>query len=188
MKQNTPRWVQKELEDNHNTYGFLSEKGYEFFSTGVIDLGRQVTLRKQDLFVQITEVRGEEAIYFRMGTPPPDEFTDMGSVVYAATGDEIRRSESSNPELLAQYLDRIEAYFTGEYLKNKDSLRIAQEEYYAGFLQADVVAPPELHEISAERKKIPILHYPLMAIILLLIAGGLVTLCLVLVDRLFAVF
>ena len=188
MNQNTPRWVQKALEDNRNTYGFLSEKGYEFFSSGVIDLGQQVKLRKQDVFVRIEEVRGEQEVYFRMGTPPPDEFTDIGSVIYAATGDKIQRAESSNPQVLAQYLDRIEAYFTGEYLKNTDSLRAAQEEYYASFVQAEVVAPPELHEISTERKKIPILHYPLMAIILVLIAGGLITLCLVLVDRLFAVF
>lgn len=188
MKQDIPRWMQKAVEDIRKTYGILFEKGYEFFSAGVIDLGRQVTLRKEDLFVRIEEVRGEQEVYFRVGAPPPDEFTNIGSVIYAATGDDIRRSESSSPQVLAQYLDRIEAYFTGEYLKNRDSLRVAQEEYYASFVQADVLAPPELQEVSAERKQIPIFHYPLIAIILLLIAGGLLTLCLVLVDRLFGVF
>jgi hypothetical protein len=188
MKQHTSWWVQRAVKDIQQTYPVLSDKGYEFFSAELIDLGRQVTFRKQDLLVRIEEVRGEQEIYFRMGPPPPDEFTDIGSVIYAATGDKIRRSESSDPKVLAQYLDRIEAYFTGEYVKNKDSLRAAQDEYYAAFLQAGVVVPPESEIIPTESKKIPILHYPLIVIILLLIFGGVVTLCLVLVDRLFAAF
>jgi hypothetical protein len=188
MKQKPPWWVQKALEYLRKTYGFLFEKGYEFFSAEPIELGRQVTLRKQDVFVRIAETRGEEEIYFRMGTPPPDVFTDIGSVIYAATGDKIPRWESSNAKVLAQYLDRIESYFEGEYLRNKDSLRAAQEEYYAAFSQPEIVVPPEPEATSAASKRIPLLHYPLMAIILLLIFGGVVTLCLVLVDRLFAVF
>ena len=83
--------------------------------------------------------------------------------------------------MIAQYLERIETYFESEYLRNKDSLRAAQEEYYAAFSQGEVVIPPD-------PKTRPILHYPLMVMIILLIVAGLVTLCMVLLERLFSVF
>lgn len=188
MKQTIPWWVRQALKHTQETYGFLFEKGYEYFTADVIDLGRQVTLRKQDVFIRIEEVRGEEEVYFRMGTPPPDEFTDIGSVIYAATGDNLPRWQSSQPKVLAQYLDRIEAYFAGEYLKNKDGLRAAQEEYYAAFSPGEVVLPPEPVELPPEPKIIPILYYPLMGMIFLLIFGALATLYMVLLDRFLAAF
>ncbi|HEX5839955.1 MAG TPA: LPXTG cell wall anchor domain-containing protein [Anaerolineales bacterium] len=190
MKQNAPRWMQSAVKDIRKTYGFLFERGYDAFSVDVIDMGRQVTLRKQDVLIRIGESRGEEAISFRKDTPLPDEFTDIGSVIYAATGDKIPPWESSSPKVLAQYLDRIEAYFGGEYVNNKDGLRTAQEEYYAGFSQGGVVVPPEPEIIPSppSPKIIPILHYPLMAIVLLLLFGALLTLYMVLLDRLLAAF
>ncbi|HEX2989750.1 MAG TPA: hypothetical protein VHO49_03675 [Anaerolineales bacterium] len=190
MKQNAPRWMQSAVKDIRKTYGFLFERGYDAFSVDVIDMGRQVTLRKQDVLVRIAESRGEEAISFRKDAPLAGEFTDIGSVIYAATGDKIPPWESNNPTVLAQYLDRIETYFAGEYGKDKDGLRTAQEEYYAAFSQGGVVVPPEPEIIPSRpsQKIIPILHYPLMAIIILLLFGALVTLYMVLLDRLLAAF
>ena len=159
----------------------MLERGYEVVSVDDYDMGWQALLRKQDVFARIIRSRGEEEIYFRMATQPPDEFTDIGSLIYAATGAKIPRWESSDTKVIKQYLDKIESYFKGEYLRNKDSLRVAQEEYYAAFSQGGVVVPPQ-------PKGKPIFYYPLLGIILLLILGGLATLCLVLADRLFSVF
>jgi hypothetical protein len=188
MKQGTPWWVRNALKHIREMYSILFEKGYEFFSAEPIDLGRQVTLRKQDLFVRIEESRGEEEIYFKMGTPIPDEFTDIGTVIYAATGDKIPRWESSNPKVLAQYLDRIETYFAGEYVQNKDSLQAAQKEYVEAFWPGGVGVLPEPEILPSKPKIIPILHYPLMGMILLLLFGALTTLYMVLLDRLFSAF
>ena len=181
MKQTNSQAVRDALKSIHETYGFMLERGYEVFSAEDYDLGWQVLLRKQDLFARIIRSRGEEEIYFRKGPQPPDEFTDIGSVIYAATGDKIPRWESSDTKVIKQYLDKIESYFEVEYLRNKDGLRAAQEEYYAASSQGGVVSPPE-------PKVRPILHYPLMGIILLLILGGLITLCMVLLNRLFSAF
>ncbi|HLO17722.1 MAG TPA: hypothetical protein VK206_23030 [Anaerolineales bacterium] len=181
MKQTNSRAVQDALKSIHENYGFMLEKGYEVVSVDDYDLGWQVVLREQDLFARIIRSRGEEEIYFQMGTQPPDKFIDIGSVIYAATGDKVPRWESSDTKVIKQYLDKIESYFEGEYLRNKDGLRAAQEEYYAAFSQGGVVSPPE------PRGK-PILYYLLMGIIILLILGALATLCLVLADRLFTAF
>ena len=181
MKQTTSRAVQDALKSVHENYGFMLERGYEVLSAEDYDLGWQLLLRKQELLARIIRSRGEEEIYFRRGTQPLDEFIDIGSVIYAATEDQIPRWESSDTKVIKQYLDKIESYFEGEYLRNKDGLRAAQEEYYAAFSQGGVVSPPE-------PKVIPILYYPLMGIILLLIFGALITLCLVLADRLFTTF
>jgi hypothetical protein len=116
-----------------------------------------------------------------MSTQPPDEFTDIGSVIYAATGDKIPRWERSDTKVIEQYLDKIETYFGGEYVRNKDGLRAAQKEYYAAFAQGGVISPPET-------KVIPVLHYPLMGIIILLFFGALTTLYMILLDRLFSTF
>lgn len=189
MKPSSSRNVPKGWKHVNKPYRFLFERGYEFVSLEGIDLGRQVVLRKQDLFLKIEEVRGEEEIYFRMGPPPPDEFTDIGTVIYAATGDKIPRWESSNPQVLDRYLDRIEAYFQGEYVRDKDSLRTADAEYAAAFAQGGVIAPPVPQaEPEGEPTAIPILHYPLLVVILLLIFGALMTLYMAMLDRLFAAF
>ena len=117
-------------------------------------------------------------MYFRQATQRPDEFTDIGSVIYAATGEKISRQESSDIKVIKQYLEKIELYFAGEYVSNKDSLQAAQQEYYAAFSQGRVVTPPEPEAKS-------VLYYPLMGILILLILGGLITLGMVLMDRFF---
>src|SRR5215211_4475477 len=100
MKQTNSRAVRDALKSIHDTYGFMLARGYEVVSAGDYDLGWQVVLRKQDVFARIIRSRGEEEIYFRMGTLPPDEFTDIGSVIYAATGDKIPRWESSDTKVI----------------------------------------------------------------------------------------
>lgn len=195
MKQTNSRAFRDALKSMHETYGFMLQRGYEIFSTDDYDMGWQVVLRKQDLYARIIRSRGEEEIYFRTSTQSPDEFIDIGSVIYAATGDKVPRWESSEPKVIERYLDRIETYFEGEYVKNKDSLRTAQREYYAAFSQTGVVSPSEGKPIPhsgvvvpPERKAPSILYYPLMGIIILLILGGVITLCMVLLDRLFSLF
>ncbi len=181
MKQTNSRTVRDALKSINETYGFMLERGYEVVSVDDYDLGWQVVLRKQDLFAKIIRSRGEEEIYFRSSTQPTEEFTDIGAVIYAATGDKIPRWESSEPKVIQQYLDQIETYFRNEYVKIQDGLQTAQKEYFAAFAQGKVVVPPE-----PERK--PIFYYPLLIIILLLILGALVTLGMVLLDHFFSVF
>jgi len=178
MKETRSRAVQDALYSINTNYGFMLERGYEVVSADDYDVGWQVLLRKQDLFARIIRSRGEEEMYFRTGTQPSDEFTDIGTVIYAATGEKIPRRESTDIQLIKQYLEKIESYFAGEYVINKDSLRAAQQEYYATSSQGRVVVPPEPEAKS-------ILYYPLMAVLILLILGGLITLGMVLVDRLF---
>ena len=190
----------KALKHVQETYGFLFERGYAVVSGGTIEMGWQVVLRKGDLFIRIEQVREEDELYFRKGAPPPDKFTDSGSVIYAATGDDLPRWESSTPKVLQQYLDRIETYFDGEYVRNPDSLRAAEEEHYKqdyARFEDTLRAAQELHDAAVAQagavppsapKATPLLHYPLIVIILLLILGGLITLCAVLVERLFAAF
>ena len=180
MKQTKSQAVQDALLSVNEKYGFLLEKGYEVVSAEDYDVGWQVLLRKQEVFARIIRSRGEEEIFFRMGAQQSDEFIDIGSVIYAATGDKIPRWESSDTKVINRYLGEIESYLEGEYLRNKHGLRAAQEEYYAAFSQGGVVSPPEPEGKS-------ILYYPLLGIIILLILGGLATLCMVLVDRLFTV-
>lgn len=60
-------------------------------------------------------------------------------------------------------------------------LRTAQAEYYTAFAQGGV-------ELPTETKVIPILYYPLMGIIILLLFGALTTLYMVLLDRLFSAY
>jgi hypothetical protein len=181
MKQTNSQAVQDALKSIKENYGFMLERGYEVVSVDDYDLGWQVVLRKRELLARIIRSRGEEEIYFRMGTQLPDGFTDIGSVIFAATGDKIPRWESSDTTVIKKYLDKIESYFAGEFFRNKDGLRAAQKEYYAAFSQGGVVSPPE-------PKRKPTLYYLLMGIILLLIFGALITLFLVLADRLFTAF
>ena len=181
MNQVPSRAVRDGLNYIDTTYGFLFERGYTIISAEDADVGWQILLGKPGLMVKILRTRGDDYVSFRAGTQPADEFTDIESVIYAPTGEKIPPFESTNPKVLAQYLDRIEAYFAGEYVNNKDGLRAAQDEYYAAFSQGGVVVPPE-------PESIPILHYPLMAIILLLLFGALLTLYMVLLDRLLAAF
>lgn len=198
MKQASARTVRDAWKSINENYRFMLESGYEVISVDDYEVGWQVVLKRQDVLARIIRSRGEEDIYFRASTQTPDEFTEIGSVIYAATGDKIPRWESSDPKVIKQYLDKIESYFVGEYLRNKDSLRAAQEQYYAAFSQEDVVPRTAEEEFyaqfspggvaSPEQKGKPILHYPLMGIIILLILGGLTTLCMILAERLFSLF
>lgn len=199
MKQANSRAWRDVSKSIHENYGFMLERGYEVVSVDDYDMGWQVLLRRQDVFARIIRSRGEEEIYFRMGAQPPDEFTDIGSVIYAATGEKIPRWESSKIQVIKEYLDKIESYLEGEYLRDKGRLRTAQEEYYAAFSQEGVVPRTAEEEYYAEfpqRRLIvpsgpgrtPILHYPLIGIIILLILGALITLGMVLLERLFSIF
>lgn len=180
MKQTSSRTVRDAFKRIKEAYGFMLERGYEVISTEEYSLGWQVVLRKADLFVQIIRTRGEEFVSIRTSTQSADKYVDIGSVVYAATGENIPRAGDDSKEL-QRYIDKIEAYFQGDYIQNEDRLRVAQEEYVETRLRVEVVAPkqPEI---------IPILHYPLMAMIILLILGALFTLYAVLLDRLFSSF
>jgi hypothetical protein len=181
MQQTNSRAVRDALKYINETYGFMLERGYEVFSAEDYDVGWQVVLRKADLFVKILRTRGDEYVSFRTSTQPPDEFIDIGSVVYAATGEKIPISYDSYSKELQQDLDRIETYFESEYVKNEDSLRVAQKEYRETLPPVEVISPKEPGII-------PILHYPLMVMIILLLFGALMTLYMVLLDRLFSAF
>lgn len=141
MKQTTSRAVRDALKYINETYRFMLERGYEVFSAEDYDLGWQVVLRKPDLFVRILRTRGDEYVSFRTSTQPPDEFIDIGSVVYAATGEKIPISYGSYSKELQQYLDKIETYIEGGYVRNADSLRVAQKEYRETLPPVEVISP-----------------------------------------------
>lgn len=178
MKQTNSRAVRDGLMYINDIYRFMFERGYEVFSAEDYEVGWQVVLRKPDLSVRIIRTRGDDYVSFRTSTQPADEFIDIGSVVYAATGETIPLAKRDS-EVLAKYLDRIETYFEGEYVKNAESLRVAEKEYRATLPRVEKISPKE-------PKIIPILHYPLMGMVFLLLFGALATLYMVLLDRLFS--
>ena len=182
MKQTTSQASQTSLKYINETYGFMLERGYEVVSVDDIPAGFQSMLSKQDLVVRILRARGEDDVSFRMRTQPLEEFFDIGSVVYAATGEKIPLpSYDDLSEELQKYLDKIETYLQGEQVKTLDDLRVAQKEYREALIPAQVASPQE-------PKIIPILYYPLMVTIILLLFGALTTLYAVLLDRLFSTF
>ena len=69
----------------------------------------------------------------------------------------------------------------GEYVKNRDNLRVAEKEYREALPRVEVITPKEPGII-------PVLHYPLMGMIFLLLFGSLTTLYMVLMDRLSSAF
>ena len=181
MQQTTARAVRDASKYIHENYEFMLERGYEVLSIEDIDLGWQAVLRRADLYVKILRTRGDEYVSFRPGTQPPDGFIDIGSVVYAATGEKMPLSYGTYSRELHQYLGQIEAYFEGEYVTNGDSLRAAEKEYRETLPQVEVPYPKE-------QKIIPIFHYPLMGVIMLLLFGALTTLYMVLLERLLSGF
>ena len=179
---------QKHIDEK---YRFMLEKGYEIISTEGVPAGWQTVLRKSDLVVKIYRARGEDDVSFRTSAQPPDEFYDIGSVVYAATGEIIPLSAYDDlSRYLQKYLGRIETYYQDDPVKMQDSLKVAQKEYHAAI--NPVVVAPEVAALQVvapkEPRKIPILYYPLLGIILLLILGALTTLYAVLLERLFSAF
>jgi LPXTG-motif cell wall-anchored protein len=143
--------------------------------------------------IRIFRSRGEEDVLFQAVTQPPDEFTDMEIILSVITGEKIPVSSENPAKDLQNYLDRIESYFAGEYLRDPDRLRAAREEHYASlrqeqqvFLEKQILSEETIH--PKEEKIIPILYYPLMGIILLLLFIVLTTLYMALLDRLFAAF
>jgi hypothetical protein len=180
MKQTSSRAVGDGLKHIQETYGFLLERGYEVFSGQEADLGWQVVLRRAGLFVSVLHTRGEDYVSFRAGTQPQSEFSDIGSVVYAATGERISLY-GSDAQKLKQYLDQIEIYFATEYISDPDGLRSAQQAYREPIFKVEPGIPEE-------PKRIPFLYYPLLAVVLLLLFGALTTLYMVLLDRLFSAF
>ena len=185
MQDTNSRDVQAALHSINTNYVFMLERGYDIVSADEYDLGWQALLRKQDLFARIIRSRGAEEIYFRHATQQPDEFTDMGSVIYAATGEKILRQESSDIKVIKQYLEKIESYFAGEYVSNKEGLRAAQKVISDASWKA---YNETVRRAEEEAKGNPIIDFPLKIIIIVLILGGLVTLVMILLDRLFSPF
>jgi len=182
MKQATSRTVQHALKYMNETYGFILERGYEIVSLEDIPVGWQAMLRKSNLVVRISRARGEDDVSFRSSTQLPDEFFDLGSVVYAATGEKIPLSSYGDlSKELQKYLDKIETYLQDEQIQIQDSLRVAQKEYRETLIPVQVESPKE-------PTIIPVLHYPLMVMVILLLFGALTTLYAVLLDRLFSAF
>ena len=159
----------------------MLERGYEVYSAkDYPDTNKpisEVILRKQDLFVRIYAERGVvEKLSFGTNTQTPDEFSDIRTVVYAVTGGkkvpDFFGGTKGHANLLQKHLDKIEAHF-GDYVKNTGRIQAAEKEYYKA------ISPKEA-------KIIPILHYPLMAIVIILLAGALTTLYMVLLSELFS--
>ena len=179
---NDNSWIlQDALRNINKHFGFLLEKGYEVYSAkDYPDTNKPVTevvLRKQDLFVRIYAERGVvEEVSFRMNTQPPDKYTDIRIAVYAVTGGknapDLFGGTKGHADLLQKHLNKIEAHF-GDYVKNEGNIYAAQQEY------RKALSPKE-------EKFIPVLHYPLMGIILILLAGALTTLYMVLLNQLFS--
>ena len=175
-------WIlQDALRNINKHFGFMLAQGYEVYSArDYPDTNKpisEVILRKQDLFVRIYAERGVvEQLSFRTNTQPPDEFTDIRTVVYAVTGGknapDFFGGTKGHANLLQKHLNKIEAHF-GEYLKKAGSMQAAEKGYYKA------ISPKE-------PKIIPILHYPLMAIVIILLAGALTTLYMVLLSKLFS--
>lgn len=182
MKQINSWSYQNALKYINETYGFMLERGYEVVSVDDIPAGWQIVLSKSDLVVRILRARGEDNVSFRISTQPLEEFFDIGSVVFAATGEKIPLSSYDDlSEELQKYLDKTETYLQGEQIKTLDNLRVAQKEYRETLIPAQVASPQE-------PKIIPILYYPLMVMIILLLFGALTTLYAVLLDRLFSTY
>jgi hypothetical protein len=185
MKQTSSRAVGDGLKYISKDYGFLLRRGYEIHAVEDAEVGWQVVLRKADLFMRILHSRGDEYIFFRTATQPPDEFTDMDIVVSVIAGEKTPISLESPVNDLKRYLDQIEAYFAGEYLRNPDDLQAAREEHDASLPKPEWVIPVEPIR-QKEAKRFPFLYYPLMAIVLLLLFIVLTTLYMALLDRLFS--
>jgi LPXTG-motif cell wall-anchored protein len=184
MQQTSSRAVRDGLKYISKDYGFLLRRGYEIHAVEDVEVGWQVVLRKADLLMKILHSRGDEYIDFRSATPP-DEFTEMGIILSVITAEKISISLESPVNDLKKYLDQIESYFAGEYLRNPDALRVAREEYYASLPKPEWVLPVDPVR-QKEAKRFPFLYYPLMAIVLLLLFIVLTTLYMILLDRLFS--
>ena len=196
MKQTSKRAIRNSGKYIPENYKFLLERGYEVDSVEDADMGWQVVLRKADLFLKILHTRGDDYLSFRTGAQPSDEWFDLENVVYAATGEKIPITYGSDlVKQLQQYLGRIETYFAEEYVKNPDDLRAVQEAAraasWAAYQEALSKVEPILEVepvLTKEPKRIPLLYYPLLGVILLLLFGALTTLYAVLLDRLSAAF
>src|SRR5574338_778700 len=143
MKQTSSRTMRYASKILNDSYGFMLQREYEVVSIDEFELGWQALLKKQRVFARIINSRGEEEILFQTGLQPPDEFFDIGSVIYAATGEKVPPWKSSNPKVIQQYLDRIESYLEAEYGKGPDGLRAAQKEYSAAYSQPEIVFPQQ---------------------------------------------
>lgn len=187
MKQMSSRTVQYVSKYIREKYGFMLESGYQVVSMEDIPGGWQALFRKPELVVRIFRVKGEDDVAFQTGALPPDEFFDIGSVVYAATGEIIPLSSYDDlSQDLQKYIGRIETYFQGKPVNLQDSLRAAQREYRAAINPAGAASPA--FKPPEEPRKIPFLYYPLLGIVLVLIFGALTTLYAVLLEQLFLAF
>jgi pilus assembly protein TadC len=185
MGQTSSRAVRDGLKYISKDYGFLLRRGYEIHAVEDAEVGWQVVLRKADLFMRILHTRGDDYVYFRSAAQPPAEFTEMEIVLSVITGEKISISMESPVNDLKKYLDQIEAYFAGEYLRNPAGLRTAREDHFASLAKPEWVLPVDPVR-QKEAKRFPFLYYPLMAIVLLLLLIVLTALYMILLDRLFS--
>lgn len=172
-------WILHDALRNINKhFGFMLEQGYEIYSTKEYpDTNKpvcEVILRKQDLLVRIYAERGVvEQVSFRITTQPPEEFTDIRTAVYAVTEGKTALDffggTKGHATVLQKHLKKIEAGF-GNYVKNAGSLPAAQNDYY------QAISPKET-------KIIPILHYPLLGVVIIMLVGALTTLYMVLLNQ-----
>ena len=190
--QNDSVWILQDARRTINQhFGFMLARGYEIYSANDYPEANkptwEVILRKQDLLVRIyAERRRVEEVSFRTSAQPADEFGGIASVVYALSGGKIVPNffggTKGFADLLQKHLNLIEAGF-GNYVKNGASMQVAQKEY----LKAISHETEYQQTISPiEAKIIPVLHYPLMAIILILLVGAFTTLYMVLLNQLFS--
>jgi hypothetical protein len=191
MTQESSQAVNEGLLHLRKTYGFLLAKGYEVLSAEAEDAGAgwRILLGKGDLIIRIRRTFRGETVYFHSAAQRPAEFTDVGSAIYAATGERIPVSYEGYARELQKYLERIEAYFETDYPRDPDRLGAARQEY----LKTPPGSRPQSRSwagaaLPREPVRFPILYYPLMAAILLLLFLALTTLYAVLLDRLFASF
>jgi hypothetical protein len=121
-------WVQQDaIRILNKHFSFLFDQGYIISSTrDYPEAGwpaSEVVLRKEDLFVKIYSERGAiEELSFRMNMQLPNEFTDIGSIVYTLTGEKFTPRlffwNKGYAKLLRKHLNKIEAHFKSDYLQN----------------------------------------------------------------------
>ena len=187
MNQDNSRVVQDALKSIRTNFGFLLDQGFEIYSAKDFPEAGwpvwEVILQKRDFFIRLYAERGAiDELSFRKS---PDEFVDIGTVVYALTG-KVHSwnllwgfSGKGYANLLQEYLNQIESYFGEEYVQNKDALKSAQKEYREALVRKE-------SRSEVPQKVKPFIEYPLMGILILLLAGALTPVYMLLLAGLFS--
>lgn len=187
MNQDNSWVVQDALKSINNHFGFLFEQGYAIYSAKDFPEAGwpvwEVILQKKDFFIRLYAERGAiDELSFRKS---PDDFVDIGIVVYALTGKIYSWnllwgfSGKGYANLLQKHLNQIEAYFGEEYIQNRDALKSAQIEYRKALARKE-----SRSEVPQKIK--PFIEYPLMGMLILLLAGALTPVYMLLLAGLFS--